>query len=98
MKSFHTRRASGGEVFIVAVVIAGFFWLMSQGIMQIQDIWSYVGFLLIIVVFYFALLLCRMIFFHMVGGNAYPWWEHVQHHEEYLKGEHKKTSKGNRHN
>lgn len=86
MKPLRSRHSGGGEAFIVVVVIAGFFWLISQGKFEVQDIWSYVAFLSMIVVFYFALLLCRMIFFHMVGGNGtYPWWEHVRHAEEIKK-------------
>ena len=85
MKLFRSSRTSG-ESFIVVLVIAGFFWLMSQGKFSFQDIWSYIGFLAMIVVFYFALLLCHMIFFWMVGGNGtYPWWEHVEHAEKYNK-------------
>lgn len=85
MKSFRPSRTSG-ESFIVVVVIAGFFWLMSQGKLEVQDVWSYAGLLAMIVVFYFALLLCHMIFFHMIGGNGtYPWWEHVDHAERHKK-------------
>lgn len=81
MHSSHNNRSSTGEALIVSIVTLGFFWLMSQGKFEVQNIWSYVGFLAVIVVFYFALLLCRMTFFHMVGGNGqYPWWLHEGMH------------------
>jgi len=85
MKSIRSSRTFS-EALIVIVVVAGFFWLISQGKFEVQDAWLYFSFLAMIVVFYFALLLCHMIFFHMVGGNGtYPWWEHTEHYDKYLE-------------
>lgn len=78
MKPMRSRKPGGGEVLIVVAVVVGFFWLISEDKFVVEDIWSYLGFLGVIVLFYFALLLCRMIFFYMLGGNySYPWWEMV---------------------
>lgn len=89
-RSSHTY----GESLIVVVIVAGFFWLISQGKFEVQDIWSYVGFLAIIAVFYFALLFCRMIFFWMLGGDSpYPWWEVTEKSRKYLEDSKKKGKK-----
>lgn len=85
MRFFSSSRTFD-ESLIVVVVAAGFFWLMAQGKFEVQNIWSYAGFLAMIAVFYFVLLLCHMGFFHMIGGNGtYPWWEHVDHTEKHKK-------------
>lgn len=91
MKSYSSK--TYGESFIVAIVVAGFFWLVSEGKVEIDGLWSYAAILGLIVCFYFALLLCHMIFFHMIGGGYRPhaWWEHA---EQYKKMEGvKKVSK-----
>lgn len=70
-----------GEALIVALVVAGSFWSMSEGGVQFNGLGDYAAFLALIVGFYFALLLCHGIFFHMIGGGHRPaaWWEHVEH-------------------
>ncbi len=82
----HSRVRNGfSEPFIVVAVVLGFFWMASQGKMSLQDLGSYIGFLVIIVLFYFALLFCRMMFFWMTGGENTPWWMHVeQAHKMHL--------------
>lgn len=85
MRSFRYSQVYG-ESLIVVVVVAGFFWLISEGKFNVQDDLSYPGFLAMIVGFYFALLLCRMIFFYMIGGDSpYPWWEVVKHGNKSLE-------------
>lgn len=90
MKSSYSSKTYG-EAFIVAIVVAGFFWLVSEGKFVVDGFWSYAGLLGMIVGFYFALLLCHMIFFHMIGGGYRPWWEEA---EQYRKLENvKKVAK-----
>lgn len=74
----HASRSTFGEALIVISVIAGFFVAFLQGKVSLQDVWTLAGFLLVIVVFYMALLFCRMLFFWMTGGDQapYSWWEH----------------------
>lgn len=85
-------RSTFGEALIVVSVTAGFFYLFSRNNLSPQDItWGPVGFLIAIVLFYFALLFCRMLFFWMTGGEAspYPWW---MHQAEWGKTEDRKTT------
>lgn len=72
------NRSTFGEALIVISVIAGFFIAFIENRVSLQDIWTLAGFLTLIVVFYMALLFCRMLFFWMTGGDQtpYPWWEH----------------------
>lgn len=74
-----------GESFIVAIVVAGFFWLIAEGKFEVNGLWAYAGVLGMIVVFYFALLFCHMTFFHMIGGGYRPhsWWEHAEHAQKF---------------
>lgn len=75
-----SSRGTLGEALIVVSVVAGFFVAFMQDKVTLQDIWPLAGFLLTIVVFYMALLICRMLFFWMTGGDQahYPWWTHVE--------------------
>ena len=72
------NRSTFGEALIVISVVAGFFYMVMQGKLSFQNMGIYAGFLLMIVVFYMALLFCRMLFYWMTGGDStpYPWWLH----------------------
>ncbi len=92
MKSSYSSKTYG-EAFIVAIVVAGFFWLISEGKFEINSLGSYAALLALIVGFYFALLLCNMTFFYMIGGGErpYAWWEHAEQYKKMEEG--KKVSK-----
>jgi len=66
------------------LVVVGFFVAILQNKVTLQDI-SLVGFLALIVIFYMALLFCRMLFFWMTGGDRphYPWWKNVEMMKKY---------------
>lgn len=74
------NRSTVGEALIVVSVIAGFFFAFTEDKASPQDIWTLAGFLAVIVVFYMALLFCRMLFFWMTGGDMaqHPWWTHAE--------------------
>ncbi len=84
------RRGLIGETLIVITVIVGCFMAFLQDKLAPGDIWMLLGFLAIIVVFYAALLLCRMMFFHATGGEVpYPWWALREDMEKHMKGQKK---------
>ncbi len=69
------NRGPFGEALIVISVVVGYFWLLEHGKASLQGTWEYVGFLATIVVFYFALVLCRIIFFNSTRSSSdMPWW------------------------
>lgn len=72
-------RGTIGEALIVIAVVAGFFVAVMEDKVLLQEI-SLVWFLVMMVVFYMALLFCRMLFFWMTGGDQtpYPWWKHAE--------------------
>lgn len=74
------NRSTLGEALIVVSVVVGFFAAFMNDQVSLQDIWTLVGFLVVIVVFYMALLFCRMLFFWMTGGDQtpHPWWTHAE--------------------
>lgn len=74
------NRSTFGEALIIISVVVGFFVAFMQGKVSLQDIWTLAGFLALIVIFYMALLCCRMLFFWMTGGDQtpYPWWKHAE--------------------
>jgi len=84
MENLPTPRSSSrstiGEALIVISVIIGFFAAFMDDKVSLQDIWSIAWFLVLIVIFYMALLFCRMLFFWMTGGDQaqYPWWMHAE--------------------
>ncbi len=69
------RRGPFGEALIVISVIVGYFWLFEHGKVSLQGTWEYIGFLAAIVVFYFALIICRIMFFNATRSSSdMPWW------------------------
>ncbi|PIR48697.1 hypothetical protein COU80_03265 [Candidatus Peregrinibacteria bacterium CG10_big_fil_rev_8_21_14_0_10_55_24] len=78
-------RNTFGEALIVALVVVGFFVAFLQNKVALEDVWTLAGFLTLIVIFYMALLFCRMLFFWMTGGDQtpYPWWKHVEMQKKY---------------
>ena len=86
-KHRQASRSTIGEALVVISVIAGFFVAFLQDKITLQDVWALVGFLVVIVAFYMALLFCRMLFFWMTGGDQtpYPWWEHQKQEHETKK-------------
>ncbi len=72
-------RSTFGEALIVVSVVAGFFVALMKDKVSLQNI-SLTTFLVSMVVFYMALLVCRMLFFWMTGGDQmqYPWWKHAE--------------------
>ncbi len=86
------NRGTFGEALIVVSVVAGFFVAFMEGKVSLENIWTLAGFLAAIVVFYMALLFCRMLFFWMTGGDQaqYPWWTHAEMAEKHAE---KKTGR-----
>ena len=74
------NRNTFGEALIVITAVVGFFYAMEKGLVSMNNLLSYVWFLLLIVGFYFLLLFARMLFFWMTGGEhapgVMPWWAH----------------------
>jgi hypothetical protein len=80
-----------GEALIVITVIAGFFWATATGALPVQNLWTYAGVLVAIVLFYFALLICRIAFYHATGGNGeFPWWAYTPEMQKKMFEEHSK--------
>ncbi|MDB4977862.1 MAG: hypothetical protein JWM56_48 [Candidatus Peribacteria bacterium] len=78
-----------GEALIAAVGLLGFFLVAGSGRIQVlSDIWPYVGILVVIVLFYAALLLCRAVFHFMAGSDSF-WWQ--KYEDQYI--DHKKKEK-----
>lgn len=72
-------RSTLGEALIVVTVTAGLFWNFSQNRIVPQDLWLYAALLCGLVLFYFALLFARMLFFWMTGGDqCYDFSPHGQ--------------------
>lgn len=80
-------RNTYGEALIVLAVIIGFFATPMHTNVSMENIWTSVILLVSIVVFYFALLFARMLFYWMTGGDHQPmrWHEHMKHWHEHEK-------------
>ncbi len=84
MDHTHTPRSANrstfGEALIVVSVVVGFFIAFMEDKVSLQNIGDLAAFLVLITAFYFALLLCRMLFFWMTGGDLtpHPWWTHAE--------------------
>jgi hypothetical protein len=72
-------RATIGEALIVVTVIAGYFVGLMEDKVSFENV-SFIWFLVTMVIFYMALLFCRMLFFWMTGGDQtqHPWWTHAE--------------------
>lgn len=80
-------RSTIGEALIVITVAAGFFYSLNEGNASLEDGWLASAFLFGIVLFYFALLFVRMLFFWMTGGDHVAGWE-----ERHLTQSEKRTA------
>ncbi len=75
-----------GESILTLGAMIGFFTMASQGMLTSRaDLWMFAGMLLVIAIFYFALLLCRAIFHFMAGSDTFWWEKYKEEHEKHGK-------------
>ena len=75
----HVRSSSRntfGEALVALAGLAGMMIAVREGIVDTRaDLWFFALMFVMTVLFYFGLLLARMLFFWMTGGDASAWWE-----------------------